>query len=174
MSPETWLEFASQLFEEHSFGREGADHLREVLADRDRLAAELVKSGPSCDRCQSAHCCSVAGSTVPPLCVTDPEGSLPLWMPWTNEDVRKRVDAVYAQVDRLQAELARVRSAGLRLLAAVDDYHQYEHDGDPWTEDARVMMEMDIDDLRASRNGPIEEIRAALAQPQDGTTEGRG
>ena len=67
-----------------------------------------------------------------------------------------------AELERTKEALERVRSAGLKLLAAVDDYHSYEHDGDPWTEDARVMMEMDIDDLRASRNGPIEEIRAAL------------
>lgn len=96
---------------------EERDQLR---AHRDRLAAELATSGPSCDRCQSSHCCSVAGHT-PPLCVTDPEGSLPLWMPWTNEDVRKRMDAVYAQVDRLQAELARVRKAATLILAEAED-----------------------------------------------------
>lgn len=80
------------------------------------VRGELAKHGPSCERCQSSHCCSVAGCT-PPLCVTDPDGSLPLWMPWTNEEVRKRIDAVYAQVDALQAELARVRRDHLRRMA---------------------------------------------------------
>lgn len=81
----------------------------------DDLKRDLATSGPSCARCQSSHCCSVAGST-PPLCVTDPDGSLPLWMPWTNEDVSKRIYAIYAQVDALQAELSRVRRNHLRRM----------------------------------------------------------
>lgn len=81
-----------------------------LLADRDRLSselqavrAELAKSGPSCDRCQSAHCCSVVGT--PPGCVTDPEGSALSWTPWTNEDVRKINEARWAEIDRLRAAL---------------------------------------------------------------------
>jgi hypothetical protein len=88
----------------------------ETMADLLRTREKLATSGPSCDRCQSSHCCSVAGCT-PPLCVTDPDGSLPLWMPWANEDVRTRIDAVYAQVDALHAELARVRRDHLRRMA---------------------------------------------------------
>jgi hypothetical protein len=117
-----------------------------LTADRDRLAAELAKAGPSCDRCQSAHCCSVVGDTTPPLCVTDPEGSLPLWMPWTNEDVRKRLDAVYAQVDAKDAELLAMREA----LKAVWPYIK-DDDGltsnHPWYQVA------------------IDKVRAALAEP---------
>lgn len=32
-----------------------------------------------------------------------------------------------------------------RALAVVTDYVEYEHDGDPWTEDARQMGEMGVD-----------------------------
>lgn len=73
-----------------------------------RLRADASAASPSCDRCQSAHCCSVTGSAVPPLCVTDPDGSLPMWMPWTNTDVQARVDPLHAEIDRLRAEAGRV------------------------------------------------------------------
>lgn len=46
-------------------------------------------------------------------------------------------------------------------LATIDDYLAYEHNGDPWTEDARAMGEMDIDDYE--RDGRLERARAALA-----------
>ena len=56
-------------------------------------------------------------------------------------------------------EWDRVRAAGMRLLDAVKEYHDYKHNGDPWTEDARVMQETSIDDLRGD---PIKEIEDAL------------
>lgn len=31
---------------------------------------------------------------------------------------------------------------------AIDEYQTYEHDGDPWTEDARAMGEMTLDDMK--------------------------
>jgi len=37
----------------------------------------------------------------------------------------------------------------------------YEHDGDPWTEDARAMGEMDIDDY--AKDGRLTNARTALA-----------
>lgn len=46
-------------------------------------------------------------------------------------------------------------------VATIEDYVSYEHNGDPWTEDARVMGEMDIDDY--STDGRLEAARAALA-----------
>jgi hypothetical protein len=46
-------------------------------------------------------------------------------------------------------------------LATIEDYVTYEHNGDPWTEDARAMGEMDIDDY--STDGRLEAARAALA-----------
>jgi hypothetical protein len=61
--------------------------------------------GAKCDRCQSSHCCSVRSEAVPPLCVTDPEGSMPLWMPWTNEDVQKRLEPLWKRVDAFRAAL---------------------------------------------------------------------
>lgn len=45
-------------------------------------------------------------------------------------------------------------------LAVIDDYIEYEHDGDPWTEDARAMGEMDINDY--SRDGRRDSAREAL------------
>ena len=33
------------------------------------------------------------------------------------------------------------------LLFAATEYAEYEHDGDPWKEDARVMGEMELDFL---------------------------
>lgn len=40
------------------------------------------------------------------------------------------------------------------------DYSDYEHDGDPWSEDARAMGEMDIDAMRNS--GRLAELQKAL------------
>ena len=92
-----------------------------------RLRADASAASPSCDRCQSAHCCSVTGSTVPPLCVTDPDGSLPLWMPWTNADVQARVDPLHAEIGRLRAEAGRVvvpelTPDGMSTAAFVEGY----------------------------------------------------
>ena len=74
-----------------------------------RLRADASAASPSCDRCQSAHCCSVRTHDGEiPLCVTDPDGSMPLWMPWTNADVQARVNPLHAEIDRLRAEAGRV------------------------------------------------------------------
>lgn len=54
--------------------------------------------------------------------------------------------------------LAALRGA----LAVIDDYLDYDHDGDPWKEDARTMGEMDINDYR--RDGRLESARAAIAK----------
>lgn len=90
---------------------EKCDRLASELA---KVRGELAKSGPSCDRCQSAHCCSVVGT--PPGCVADPDGSLPLWMPWTNEDVRKIDEVRWAEIDRLRGDLARTKRNHLRRM----------------------------------------------------------
>lgn len=120
----------------------------ETMADLLRTREKLATSGPSCDRCQSSHCCSVAGCT-PPLCVTDPEGSLPLWMPWTNEEVRKRIDAVYAQVDALHAELARVRNLLGIALPHVEASAGAEHMLDGFRP-RRRKIDDDLDAIRAA------------------------
>lgn len=46
-------------------------------------------------------------------------------------------------------------------LAVIDDYLAYDHNGDPWTEDARTMGEMDIDDYK--HDGRRDAAHAALA-----------
>jgi len=120
----------------------------ETMADLLRTRDELAKHGPSCDRCQSSHCCSVAGCT-PPLCVTDPDGSLPLWMPWTNEEVRKRIDAVYAQVDALQAELAKARNLIGIALPHVQASAGAEHMLDGFRPRRRPIDD-DVDAIRAA------------------------
>jgi len=51
------------------------------------------------------------------------------------------------------------------LLAAAIDYTEYEHDGDPWKEDAREMKEMDLDDLK--RNGSIEKYISLFNKCRD-------
>ena len=33
------------------------------------------------------------------------------------------------------------------MLEVIKEYREYEHDGDPWTEDARAMGEMSLDEL---------------------------
>ena len=120
----------------------------ETMADLLRTRDELAKHGPSCDHCQSSHCCSVAGCT-PPLCVTDPEGSLPLWMPWTNEEVRKCIDAVYAQVDALQAELAKARNLIGIALPHVQASAGAEHMLDGFRPRRRPIDD-DVDAIRAA------------------------
>lgn len=115
MTPQEWIQDVRESIERDDEPRPllenlkvGADHLAAALEEIARLRADASAVSPSCDRCQSAHCCSVTGSAVPPLCVTDPEGSLPLWMPWTNADVQARVDPLHAEIDRLRAEAGRV------------------------------------------------------------------
>jgi len=50
-------------------------------------------------------------------------------------------------------------------VATIEDYLAYEHDGDPWTEDARAMREMDIDDY--AKDGRLTNARAALAAAKE-------
>jgi hypothetical protein len=65
-----------------------------------------------------------------------------------------------AAVDAPASELSALLCAFDELLAAAIDYVSYEHDGDPWSEDARAMGEMDLDDL--NRSGKIDEYRVLL------------
>ncbi|MEN6334110.1 MAG: hypothetical protein ABFE01_07590, partial [Phycisphaerales bacterium] len=58
-----------------------------LLANRDRLRSELdaiakERSGPHCLRCRNAAVCSTRDNDRSvPLCVADPECSMPLWEP---------------------------------------------------------------------------------------------
>lgn len=65
------------------------------------------------------------------------------------------------RADWLEAELERVRGALTEALAVIDDYLDYRHDGDPWTEDARQMGEMRINDY--GRDGSLTAAKALLA-----------
>ena len=65
------------------------------------------------------------------------------------------------------AELRRLHEVNQMLLAAlkealatIEDYLDYEHNGDPWTEDARSMGEMDVNDYK--RDGRLNRARAAI------------
>ena len=111
MTPERFAEI--ELYTKHltASGQLVGGCLRECLEEIARLRADASTASPSCDRCQSAHCCSVTGSTVPPLCVTDPDGSLPLWMPWTNTDVQARVDPLHAEINKLREEKSLIAGA---------------------------------------------------------------
>lgn len=57
----------------------------------------------------------------------------------------------------LQDELI---AAFKELLEGASEYWGYEHDGDPWNEDSRVMGEMTLDYMR--RNGRPEYFAALL------------
>ena len=89
-----------------------------LLADRDRLRSELdaiakERSGPHCLRCRNAAVCSTRDDDRSiPLCVADPEGSMPLWDPVTLADVQ----AVVSELDAACVELARVRRQLLRRM----------------------------------------------------------
>ena len=124
MTPQEWIQDVRESIERDDEPRPlleylkvGADHLAAALKEIARFRADASAASPSCDRCQSAHCCSVRthdGET--PLCVTDPDGSMPLWMPWTNADVQARVNPLHAEIDRLRAEAGRVVAPELRGL----------------------------------------------------------
>lgn len=136
---------------------EKCDRLASELA---QVRGELAKSGPSCNRCQSAHCCSVVG--IPPGCVADPEGSLPLWMPWTNEDVRKIDNVRWAEIDRLRAELARTKRNHLRRMAQAALHREM------WCK-RRIVAHWDVMHRGGARFARLQTaIRAALAAMEGG------
>ena len=62
--------------------------------------------------------------------------------------------------DTLTAKVAELEAALKTLLDASIDYKEYKHDGDPDNEDARVMGEMELNDL--DNNGTIESIKKLL------------
>jgi hypothetical protein len=65
-----------------------------------------------------------------------------------------------ARAHDLALENARLREALKSCLDTVEDYLNYTHDGDPWTEDARAMGEMDINDFK--NDGRLDRAVAAL------------
>ncbi len=61
------------------------------------------------------------------------------------------IAAAPALLDALQA-----------ALAVIADYLDYDHNGDPWTEDARTMGEMDINDYQ--HDGRLAAAHAAISR----------
>ncbi|QIW88979.1 hypothetical protein phiV208_46 [Vibrio phage phiV208] len=59
-----------------------------------------------------------------------------------------------------------------KIMPAVKQYIEYEHDGDPWTEDARSMGEMDLNEL--DKEGVIEEILSILDKSRIEAEKGDG
>ena len=84
--------------------------------------------------------------------------------------ISKGGGTLYDAIDRLRDAVSVFDSAGItelvealsKAVATIEDYVGYEHDGDPWSEDARVMGEMDINDY--ANDGRLEKARAALAK----------
>lgn len=59
-----------------------------------------------------------------------------------------------------------------KIMPAVKQYLEYEHDGDPWTEDARSMGEMDLNEL--DKEGVIEELFSILDKSRIEAENGDG
>jgi len=70
-------------------------------------------------------------------------------------------------IDALEASNKALVEALGASVSTIEDYLAYEHDGDPWTEDARAMREMDIDDY--AKDGRLTNARAALASAKETT-----
>jgi hypothetical protein len=65
-----------------------------------------------------------------------------------------------AYAKELEVENKALTEALRESVATIEDYITYEHDGDPWSEDARAMGEMDINDY--ATDGRLENAHAAL------------
>lgn len=96
-----------------------------------------------------------------------------------NEDLQQQFDTAVGRVIKLEAQLVEasdmhatqrksireLRGAFEELLGAAVEYQEYEHDGDPWSEDARAMGEMIIDDMaRDGRLDKYKQLRDALCK----------
>ena len=85
---------------------------------------------------------------------------------------KKNYGTGYEMMARIDAQDAKIKALVEALgeaIASIADYVDYEHDGDPWTEDARAMGEMDIDDY--AKDGRLTNARAALAAAKDAPNE---
>ena len=73
--------------------------------------------------------------------------------------VCKLNDIVY-DCKEAEERIKELEEALRTLLASVDDYIEYEHDGDPFSEDARVMGEMELNEINNS--GELSKIKQLL------------
>ena len=81
-----------------------------------------------------------------------------------NPDCLVDMDAeILEDADHIDAQAAKIKAlvdALTASVATIEDYIGYQHDGDPWSEDARAMGEMDINDY--ATDGRLENARAQL------------
>jgi hypothetical protein len=75
---------------------------------------------------------------------------------------REQAEALKKAARVINSDLTALLCAFEELLYAAIEYHEYEHDGDPWTEDARAMGEMTIDDM--ANDGRLDKYKALLQQ----------
>lgn len=149
MTPETWLEFAIGATESDSFYREGADHLRALLADRDRLKAErdalaqelsdlresvqwLQGCPPEDKVCEELHHAAISDlrrweRTRGPGAVGNPVMHYEDFL--AHHARRQGHEEGAAERDALAAELARVRRNHLRRM---EDALWVKHDRAAW------------------------------------------
>lgn len=69
--------------------------------------------------------------------------------------------------NRYMPDLTDTSAIGLRealamCLSTIEDYLDYQHDGDPWSEDARLMGEMDINEF--ARDGRLDKVRSLVGE----------
>ena len=72
-----------------------------------------------------------------------------------------------AHIDAQDAKIKALVEALSASVATIEDYIAYEHDGDPWTEDARAMREMDIDYY--ATDGRLDKAKGLIAAEKEST-----
>lgn len=91
----------------------------------------------------------------------DPEQEAPWLIDAEGKSVLHGTIRCSSEADaRLIAAAPELLAALQSALAVIEDYRAYDHDGDPWKEDARLMGEMEIDDY--DRDGRLDAARALI------------
>lgn len=84
--------------------------------------------------------------------------------PSTLEIVRARLkdgrSIADSDVHHLVAQIDYLRGSLEEVIFVIEDYLNYQHDGDPWTEDARAMGEMEINEF--GRDGRLKALKDLL------------
>ena len=80
------------------------------------------------------------------------------------QNLKADLEAVEICVSEMgdQAKYKALEAAFRELLSAAIEYLEYEHNGDPYTEDARVMKEMRLNKL--DQLGKIEQFKLILSE----------
>ena len=124
-------------------GRESADHI-------DTLEARVAELGAKFKR-MALDCMSAHGQAMDAY--------------QAQIEAEAKLDEAADTIDAQAATIKALVEALWASVATIEDYLAYEHDGDPWTEDARAMREMDIDDY--AKDGRLTNARAALAAAKE-------